>query len=82
LYGADAVPEKRWPSWHGPPGLNLTPLMLCHGPVLLDAHCSRRLLTGGRAAPEMFEVSARQPEKPSPQCWFSEAAKPVYPPAT
>src|SRR2546430_1580085 len=52
-------------------------LMVCHGPVLAGAHCSRRLLTGGTEAPGMLAVRARQPEKLSPQCWFSVVAKPV-----
>src|SRR5215469_16260484 len=52
-------------------------LIVRHGPVLVGAHCSRRWLTGGPDAPGMLPVRPRQPEKLSPQCWFSEAAKPV-----
>jgi hypothetical protein len=69
---------KRWPWEHKLPVALMLLLMVCHGPFLPGAHCSRRLLTGGSTvAPGVVVVMARQPEKLSLQCWFSEVAKPV-----
>jgi hypothetical protein len=55
---------KRWPWEHKLPVALMLLLMVCHGPFLPGAHCSRRLLTGGSTvAPGVVVVMARQPEK-------------------